>query len=207
MSKSESGRLGAIKSAETARKKKEIRIAKYLENPSLCRNCVSVIPYDKRKNKFCSKNCSATYNNTTREAKNHHNVYKCTYCGSDVKRSRTFTGAVFCNNKCQNAHNKDVSIQNWLLTGENIPGKKTLKEWLLKEQDNKCNNCGIPPMWDNKPLVFDLEHKDGNSENNHRDNLELLCPNCHSQTATFKGRNRGNGRYARRKRYSDGLSF
>jgi 5-methylcytosine-specific restriction endonuclease McrA len=49
-------------------------------------------------------------------------------------------------------------------------------------------------------VPIQLEHKDGNSENNKLTNLELLCPNCHSLTSTFGILNKGNGREARRKK-------
>lgn len=49
----------------------------------------------------------------------------------------------------------------------------------------KCNKCGIKD-WNNKNITLEIEHKDGNSWNNKENNLELLCPNCHSQTLTFR---------------------
>jgi 5-methylcytosine-specific restriction endonuclease McrA len=52
-----------------------------------------------------------------------------------------------------------------------------------------------------------LEHKDGNSENNKPENLCLLCPNCHSQTPTYGAKNKGNGRHYRRIRYAQGKSY
>jgi hypothetical protein len=66
--------------------------------------------------------------------------------------------------------------------------------------------CSIE-TWNDKPIVLELEHKDGNSENNRPENLCLICPNCHSQTETFKGKNKGNGRHVRRTRYKEGKSF
>ena len=66
--------------------------------------------------------------------------------------------------------------------------------------------CGITE-WNNKKIVLELEHKDGNSENNDLVNLELLCPNCHSQTPTYKAKNKGKGRHSRRERYKDGKSY
>ena len=44
-----------------------------------------------------------------------------------------------------------------------------------------------------------FQHIDGNSKNNKEENLTLLCPNCHSLTKTYKGANRGNGRYIEEK--------
>jgi Zn finger protein HypA/HybF involved in hydrogenase expression len=49
----------------------------------------------------------------------------------------------------------------------------------------KCNKCGIKE-WNNNKISLEIEHKDGNRYNNSKDNLELLCPNCHSQTLTFR---------------------
>jgi hypothetical protein len=63
-----------------------------------------------------------------------------------------------------------------------------LRKRVIYEQDGKCNLCGIDD-WLGKPISLELEHKDGNHHNNLRDNLEALCPNCHSQTPTFRGRN------------------
>lgn len=48
-------------------------------------------------------------------------------------------------------------------------------------------------------IPLEIEHIDGNYLNNSESNLILLCPNCHSLTATYKGANRGNGRKARKK--------
>ena len=56
-------------------------------------------------------------------------------------------------------------------------------------------------------VPIELEHIDGNSNNNELSNLKLLCPNCHSLTPTYKGANRGNGRYERKERYKKGKSY
>lgn len=53
----------------------------------------------------------------------------------------------------------------------------------------RCNKCG-GTEWMGLPIPLELEHRDGNSKNNSLDNLELLCPNCHAQTPTYRSRNR-----------------
>ena len=65
---------------------------------------------------------------------------------------------------------------------------QTKKRRVLLEQNNCCNKCGLA-KWLELPITLELEHKDGNTQNNERDNLEALCPNCHSQTPTWRGRN------------------
>lgn len=55
---------------------------------------------------------------------------------------------------------------------------------------NRCMECNSPPIWNGKPLVFELEHINGISYDHRLENLKLLCPNCHSQTEFFRGRNK-----------------
>jgi 5-methylcytosine-specific restriction endonuclease McrA len=58
-----------------------------------------------------------------------------------------------------------------------------------------------------KTIPIELEHIDGNSENNTLENVKLLCPSCHSLTPTYKNANKGNGRFNRRERYKNGKSY
>jgi Zn finger protein HypA/HybF involved in hydrogenase expression len=67
-------------------------------------------------------------------------------------------------------------------------GSENRKRRVLEEQEHKCNHCEIAE-WNGKHIVLELEHKDGNTKNNKRTNLECICPNCHSQTETWRGRN------------------
>ena len=48
-----------------------------------------------------------------------------------------------------------------------------------------CEECGQSPTWNNKPLTLQIDHKDGNRQNNIEYNLRYLCPNCHTQTPTY----------------------
>lgn len=64
--------------------------------------------------------------------------------------------------------------------------KKLIKKGIL---NNQCFECGQLPIWNNKPLVLELDHIDGDNTNNELSNLRILCGHCHSQTPTFRGRN------------------
>jgi len=73
-----------------------------------------------------------------------------------------------------------------------------LKKWLIKHglKKNQCECCGITE-WQGNPIECTLHHKDGNKHNNKISNLQILCPNCHSQTDTFTAKNWG--KYKRNK--------
>ena len=63
--------------------------------------------------------------------------------------------------------------------------KRLIKFNIIKYECVKCKNNGI---WELEKLTLQLEHKNGISDDNRIENLEFLCPNCHSQTSTFAGR-------------------
>jgi hypothetical protein len=63
-----------------------------------------------------------------------------------------------------------------------------LKRWLITTRVEKCEVCEILPEWNGMFLSLQVDHIDGNGDNNLPDNLRLICPNCHSQTDTFSGK-------------------
>lgn len=65
-----------------------------------------------------------------------------------------------------------------------------LKKRLLSEKifESVCSSC-LGKTWLDNPIPLELDHIDGNNQNNNLDNLRLLCPNCHSLTPTYRGRN------------------
>lgn len=74
-----------------------------------------------------------------------------------------------------------------VLTKNSNYSRHYLKKRLIREGilENKCYVCNLRDTWNNKPINLTLHHKNGINNDNRLFNLELLCPNCHSQTETF----------------------
>jgi hypothetical protein len=79
----------------------------------------------------------------------------------------------------------DVTYENPYYSSINGNIKKYLLDNNLVEY--KCNICSLN-KWNEKHLTLDLDHIDGNRNNNILSNLRLVCPNCHSQTDTYKNK-------------------
>jgi transposase-like protein len=77
-----------------------------------------------------------------------------------------------------------------LLVNGTSRGRFNIKCRLIEAglKDDRCERCGIGE-WRGNPLSVQLHHINGDGKDNRLENLELLCPNCHSQTETYGGRN------------------
>ena len=95
-----------------------------------------------------------------------------------------------------NAKGRDVNL-DLVFNLSKIYRNNTVKKYLLEfgYLENKCYKCGITTIYNGLPITLQLHHKDGNNRNNFVENLTLLCPNCHSQTDNFTGRNIKNKHY------------
>ena len=131
----------------------------------------------------------------------------CRGCGTELLRR---SQKVYCSNACQASVRRDAGTKRWLESGEaSLAGYHGhyIRQYIAKAQSGCCAICGGASTWLDLPLVLVLDHIDGDATNNRRENLRLVCPNCDSQLATFKNRNRGRGRHFRRQRYAEGRSY
>jgi 5-methylcytosine-specific restriction endonuclease McrA len=119
-------------------------------------------------------------------------MYKCKNCKKEVKESKQKTNQ-FCSSLCFGEYKFINETLPRFKLGE-IKERPTLKKCLLYlGLDYKCGICGLRE-WNNKEISLQLDHINGDSSNNNIDNLRFICPNCHSQTPHYAGKNRGNGR-------------
>lgn len=163
-------------------------------------------------NNFCDNSCAATFNNTRRTAtisKNKEYIHKipkqpiceniCLHCKIlFIKKKGTF-----CSVDCTQKHKQEKTIKN-IKSGS--ASSKTIKTYLIKLNGCRCSVCNLSE-WNNTIIPIELEHIDGNSDNNTLDNCCLICPNCHALTPTYKVKNKGNGRHYRKMRYQSGKSY
>src|SRR5690242_509190 len=78
-----------------------------------------------------------------------------------------------------------------LLVLDNNGPPKAIKARLIREKilPYRCAICANEGIWNGAPLVLHLDHINGNSRDDRLENLRFLCPNCHTQTSTYCGRN------------------
>lgn len=134
---------------------------------------------------------------------NKHHTNKCKWCDrftSNAKFCSNSCAAQF-NNRCRESLPKPEPFNRFALTlqryeaGE-VSERSTLRKCLSHTIGYACAICSVS-QWVDQPITLIVDHIDGNAGNNSPSNLRLLCPNCNSQTPTFGGRNKGNGRKAR----------
>jgi len=111
----------------------------------------------------------------------------CINCNKELVGRKKWQNKYYCSLDCQHEYQNKEKIQKWL-SGEwdGTIGKtkwKTLseiiKDYVKKEQNNTCPRC-LNSQWLGQPIPLEVHHKDGNWQNNKRENLEALCPNCHA---------------------------
>lgn len=170
-----------------------------------CLNCGSQLTRPTQL-KFCCQACAATYNNKLRGKTTKGMVFvtKCISCGSDFECSiHTSKNKRFCKNcrKTKQPLEKRLTMDEWYkkwISGEITGSLKSnghyspiVRRYLMSKYNNSCQECGwskINPATQTIPL--EIHHIDGDFSNNRPENLQLLCPNCHSLTENYGSRNK-----------------
>ncbi|MDB5164673.1 MAG: hypothetical protein JWL89_299 [Candidatus Saccharibacteria bacterium] len=118
-------------------------------------------------------------------------------------------GYRYCSNKCQMDYQYEQYIVRWKaglvdgsrgVSAKNISGHLT--RYLRVKYGEACSLCG----WNQVNLYtgrvpLEIDHIDGDAENNVESNLRVICPNCHALTASFRNLNKGKGRSWRTLKY------
>lgn len=109
---------------------------------------------------------------------------KCKNCSKFVTKRNN----VYCDKECYTEYQFKQSLEKF--KEGKVKDNKTLKKILVYLEGEKCKVCSQGNTWNNLPLSLQVDHKDGNSDNNMPENVRLVCPNCHSLTSTYKSLNK-----------------
>ena len=122
-----------------------------------------------------------------------NSTYLCKTCSTESKVSHQKMN-VYCSNACAS---EGKLLESVVRAKQGLVKERlTLRRVLARLNGYHCEVCNISE-YNGKEITLQVDHKDGNAGNNALENLRLICPNCHSQSDTFGGRNKGSGRAAR----------
>lgn len=157
----------------------------------VCEKCGCNFVNVKSKTKFCSSDCSRQ-SKSDKISKNMigKQAGRSFAKGFDVRRFMKKDGGHECN-VCHMIFESGQHLGGHMKTHkpfDDIRRDGSRKKFLICEHGHQCWVCKNVE-WMSKPIPLELDHIDGNPGNNEISNLRLLCPNCHAQTSTYKGKN------------------
>lgn len=215
----DAGKLGYEKNkdqlAAYSKQQRVDAINKFKTINATCLFCGKSIPYEKRGNKFCNRSHAASYNNLGHSRNVNYIINdkgeivrkpkpRCLYCNKELDRYNK----KYCDNDCQQLYQWREVKHEIVRTGicPHTTQMRSAKKYLIEENGQKCMICGTTE-WTGKPVPLELDHINGNYEDNRVVNLRMICGNCGMLLPTYKNRNMGNGRHSRRERYKQSKSY
>lgn len=150
---------------------------------------------------ICTRNC----NENVCSINKFYFIKNCENCNKPLKQLRSTKKGTrfFCDNKCQQDIYYKEFIERWLEGNETgiikggwqVQMSGFIRRYMLEEAGYKCSICEWDKLHSDGKSPLQIDHKDGNATNNSKENLSVLCPNCHSLTETFGSRNKKSTRY------------
>lgn len=162
-----------------------------------CQSCKKIFEAKRgERRKFCSSSCAASTNNVLVPKRKPERICEASECDNGVRSGRTFCGEHKSEYK---AIRREQQVQRWLngewAGGTNYGLSTIIRAYLLEQSDYKCSKCGFnTPHPDDNKTILEINHINGDGTDHSPENLEVICPNCHALTSSYRARNMGNGR-------------
>ena len=192
------GKRGKYKeNLEKRAKARRLREEKECNKRKICKKCGKEFKPQKGLINFCSMICRNTREHSEETKNKISNSMKTSEKGIQSTKNLHEIYAKSLKEKGLSPVVKDDAyfkfklerhIELFMSKNFNELGEGTRRERVIYEQDYKCHRCGLSD-WQGEKITLELEHMDGNHHNNERINLIALCPNCHSLTPSWRGKN------------------
>lgn len=155
-----------------------------------CENCNSEMAVKYGSGRFCSNKCARGFSTKSKRSEINEKVsnsLKGKITSDETRKLLKEAWVRGCYDKVvyPKADIADILIENSTFSGNYI--KNRLFEAGLKEYE--CEECYIS-FYNGKPITLQIHHINGNNKDQRIENLSILCPNCHSQTNNYAGKNR-----------------
>ncbi len=164
-----------------------------------CQTCQEDFQPKYKANVYCSRACAARSNNRKYPKRTRVPNPPCATCGIELGQKKK--KGTYCAS-CRAPSLRAIYIQQWL-DGKISGGvgkaeawlSTTIRTFLLEKARLQCERCGFDtPHPQDGQSILEINHINGDGTDHRPGNLEVICPNCHALTASYRGRNAGHGR-------------
>jgi RNA polymerase subunit RPABC4/transcription elongation factor Spt4 len=158
-----------------------------------CQKCGALFDRDPNAiwiKKFCSRSCANTRTHSEETKQKIAFSTRASWDTFDADKKLQITKGIAAARAVAHENKRVESIRKLQEDDFDTLSIHFKRQRVLQEQTQKCLHCGFNE-WLGKPLILELDHVNGDKHDNRRENLRFLCPNCHSQTDTWRGKNIG----------------